>query len=121
MMNQSFKFTTIQKKMQAQLDLPTAVFVSNGEIFIADMNNHRVRKVLWNGQIVTIAGTGVAGYNGDDQPATSAQINGPICVVVSIKFTFRNYIEFERLIRMELFQQLQEMEWEDTMEMVNLL
>ena len=33
-------------------------FVSNGEVFIADTFNHRVRKVLRNGQIVTIAGTG---------------------------------------------------------------
>ena len=69
--------------MQAQLCNPAAVFVSNGEVFIADMNNHRVRKVLRNGQIVTIAGTGLSGYNGDGQPATSAQLSGPVCVVVS--------------------------------------
>ena len=71
------------KKMQAQLCNPAAVFVSNGEMFIADMNNHRVRKVLRNGQIVTIAGTGVAGYSGDGQLATSAQLEHPVCVVVS--------------------------------------
>ena len=42
-----------------------------------------MRKVLRNGQIVTICGTGIAGYNGDDQLATNAQLNSPCSVVVS--------------------------------------
>ena len=67
----------------AQLNHPQAVFVSNGEIYIADTNNHRVRKVLRNGQIVTICGTGIAGYNGDGQLATEAQLHSPRYVVVS--------------------------------------
>ena len=71
------------KKMQAQLNGPASVFVSNGQVYIADMLNHRVRKVLPNGQIVTICGTGQAGYNGDNQPATQAQLDGPACVFVS--------------------------------------
>ena len=69
--------------MKSLLGNPTCVFVSNGEVFFADRGNHRVRKVLRNGQIVTIAGTGVKGYNGDDQPATKAQLNHPHCVLVS--------------------------------------
>jgi len=72
------------KATNAQLNGPCGVFVSdNGEIYIADASNHRVRKVLLNGQIVTIAGTGEAGYNGDDQPATLAKLNFPTSVVVS--------------------------------------
>ena len=67
----------------AQLSFPFGVFVSNDEVFIADTNNHRVRKVLRNGQIVTICGTGVQGYNGDGQLATEAQLNYPYSVVVS--------------------------------------
>ena len=59
------------------------MFVSNGEVFFADSDNHRVRKVLRNGQIVTICGTGIGGYNGDDQPATKAQLKSPQCVFVS--------------------------------------
>jgi len=47
-------------KKMAQLNYPGSVFVSNGEVFIADTKNRRVRKVLRNGQIVTIAGTGIS-------------------------------------------------------------
>ena len=67
----------------AQLNQPYGVFVSNGEVFICDTFNHRVRKVLRNGQIVTICGTGFPGYNGDGQLATHAQLNVPYSVVVS--------------------------------------
>ena len=59
------------------------IFVSNGEIFVADTYNHRVRKILRNGQIVTIAGNGIRGFSGDGQLATEAQISSPTCVVVS--------------------------------------
>ena len=65
------------------LHYPTSVFVSNGEIFIADSGNHRVRKLLRNGHIVTIAGTGVKGYNGDGILATDAQLYLPSSVFVS--------------------------------------
>ena len=67
----------------SQLNKPCGVFVSNGEVYIADTNNHRVRKFLRNGQIVTIAGTGIEGYNGDDQLATDAHLSCPTSVVVS--------------------------------------
>ena len=67
----------------AQFYFPFDVFVSNGEVFIADLENHRVRKVLRNGKIVTICGTGISGYNGDGQPATNAQLSRPCSVVVS--------------------------------------
>ena len=41
----------------------------------ADTCNHRIRKVLQNGIIKTIAGTGVVGYNGDDQLAVNAHLH----------------------------------------------
>ena len=60
------------------------VFVTpNGEVFFTDQNHHRVRKILRTGETVTICGTGIAGYNGDDQPATHAQLNTPSFVLVS--------------------------------------
>jgi len=61
---------------------PHGVFVSNGEVFICDTFNHRVRKLLRNGQIVTIAGTGECSGDGC-QLATNAQLNHPHSVVVS--------------------------------------
>ena len=70
-------------KKMAQLNKPHCVFVSGGEIYFSDTINHRVRKVLRNGQIVTICGNGIQGYNGDGQLATNAQLNYPCSVVVS--------------------------------------
>ncbi len=41
-------------------------------------SNHRVRKVtVSTGIITTIGGTGVAGYSGDNGPATTAKLNFP--------------------------------------------
>jgi len=69
--------------MSTQVNTPQSVFVWNDQVLFADFDNHRVRKILPNGSTVTIAGTGVAGYNGDDQLATMAQLDYPCCVFVS--------------------------------------
>ena len=53
-----------------------------GNIYLADQNNNRVRKVDTNGAITTFAGTGAAGYSGDGGPAVQAQLNGPLGVCV---------------------------------------
>ncbi len=60
----------------ASLYYPEAIAVdSAGNIYIADSNNARVRKVTaGTGVISTIAGTGVFGYSGDQGPATEAQL-----------------------------------------------
>lgn len=55
----------------------------SGNIYIADSQNSRIRKVYKNtGIIITIAGTGVAGYLGDSDLATKAQLAYPVCVRV---------------------------------------
>jgi len=54
----------------------------DGNLFIADMGNHRIRKVGTSGQITTVAGNGTAGFGGDGGPATSAALNYPIGVAV---------------------------------------
>ena len=50
----------------AQLNSPGGIAVDrSGNLYIADVNNHRVRKVTAAGIISTIAGTGTAGLSGD--------------------------------------------------------
>ncbi|KOG52205.1 leucine-rich repeat-containing protein [Streptomyces griseoflavus] len=51
-----------------------------GNLYIADCNNHRVRKVDTRGVITTVAGNGTGGYVSDGGPATSTQINYPLDV-----------------------------------------
>ena len=69
---------------QARLSFPQSVtFDAAGDLLIADTSNNAVREVdAVTGKIRTIAGTGTAGYNGDGQAATSAQLNSPWSVVV---------------------------------------
>jgi sugar lactone lactonase YvrE len=45
-----------------------------GNLYISDENNLRIRKVDEDGIITTIAGTGEEGYSGDGGPATSAKL-----------------------------------------------
>jgi len=52
----------------------------NENIYFTDEGNNCIRKITRGDTITTIAGTGVAGYNGDGILATSAQLNGPIGV-----------------------------------------
>ena len=53
-----------------------------GNLYIAEWNNHRIRKVNSAGVISTVAGTGTAGFSGDGGAATSAQLNYPIGVAL---------------------------------------
>jgi sugar lactone lactonase YvrE len=57
-------------------------FGPDGSMYIADRANHKIRRVAPNGVISTFAGTGSAGYNGDDIAATSARLNSPYGVDV---------------------------------------
>jgi uncharacterized protein (TIGR03437 family) len=62
----------------AQLFNPYDVAVDNsGNLFIADWNNFRIRKVTPDGIITTVAGNGVSGFSGDGGPATNAQLSNP--------------------------------------------
>jgi len=68
----------------AQLNFPPGVAAdSGGNLYIADYDNARIRKVAAaTGIITTVAGNGTAGYSGDGGPATSAQLNGPFGAAV---------------------------------------
>lgn len=62
----------------ATLNNPTGViFDASGNLYIADKNNNAVRKVSTAGVITTFAGTGIAGFSGDNGQATSATLNLP--------------------------------------------
>src|SRR5262245_42591634 len=72
----------------APLGSPVGVAVDGaGNLFIADFNNNRIRKVTAAGVITTVAGTGRAfpfsgGFSGDGGPATAAQLNLPQGIAV---------------------------------------
>jgi sugar lactone lactonase YvrE len=67
----------------AWLNEPTGVAVdTSGNLFIADADNNRVRKVTPAGVISTVAGNGSGGFGGDGGPATSAEIYAVQDIVV---------------------------------------
>jgi sugar lactone lactonase YvrE len=53
-----------------------------GNLYLADSGNQRIRKVSTDGHIQTIAGTGVLGFSGDGGPAVEAQLNTPTAVAL---------------------------------------
>jgi sugar lactone lactonase YvrE len=64
---------------QATFTGPNGIsFDSNGNLYVADTGNHAIRLIsAANGNITTIAGTGTAGFGGDNGPATQAMLNAP--------------------------------------------
>lgn len=70
----------------ATLSLPTGVAVdSNGNIYIADTDNHRIRKIA-AGLITTVAGNGEQTYSGDGGLATAAGLDSPSGIAVDAAF-----------------------------------
>ncbi len=60
------------------LEVPSGVAVGpDGSVFISERDGARVRVVTPDGFIRTFAGTGVAGFSGDGQRATAAQLHDP--------------------------------------------
>jgi hypothetical protein len=67
----------------AQLYEPYQLAIdSNGDLFIADEGNNRIREITPDGTIATVAGNGVRAYGGDGGPANSAQLDAPTGVAV---------------------------------------
>jgi hypothetical protein len=66
---------------KARLDFPHGLAVdAAGRLLIADSGNERIRRVEGNGTIITVAGTGESGADGDNGPAAEAELDSPVDV-----------------------------------------
>jgi NHL repeat len=63
---------------QAQLNTPWGIGLDlRDRLLIGDGANHRVRRIEDDGRLVTLAGSGRQGYDGDGGPALKASLNYP--------------------------------------------
>ena len=58
----------------------SAVLDSQGDLYVSDTSNCRIRKIKKTGVISTFAGTGICGYSGDGGPAHSARLHYPFWI-----------------------------------------
>ncbi len=67
----------------AQMCAPHGLAINaSGDLFVAEPNNHVVRKITSGGIITLVAGNNSAGFSGNGGQATAAQLNGPVDVAV---------------------------------------
>jgi hypothetical protein len=70
--------------LSAQLDTPSSVaLLPDGGFLIADTGNHRIRRVLPDGRMTTVAGGAVAGFVGDGGPAGQSLLSSPRDIAVA--------------------------------------
>lgn len=62
--------------------LPGIAADEGGNLFLADRDNHRVRRLGPGGETTTFAGTGAPGFNGNDRAAVTAHLDRPYDVEV---------------------------------------
>ncbi|MBA7695691.1 Virginiamycin B lyase [subsurface metagenome] len=69
---------------EARMMSPHGIDVSpDGSLYIADVGNHRIRRVGPDGIITTVAGNGYIGYGGDGGPATEASFEQAVDVALA--------------------------------------
>lgn len=67
--------------VSASFNTPSALAIDReGNLYVADTGNNRIRKVSKEGNVTTLAGDGTAGYR--DGPAAQAQFDAPVGVAV---------------------------------------
>jgi len=67
----------------ATLEHPHGIAVDGeGNVYVADYHNNRIRKIDIGGTITTVAGNGTWGNSGDGGPATEAALSRPRAVAV---------------------------------------
>jgi sugar lactone lactonase YvrE len=67
----------------AQFCNPSGLWLTTaGDLYVADVANHRIRKIVSSGIITTVAGSGAGPYGGDGGAATLATLNYPVAVYV---------------------------------------
>lgn len=70
--------------LDAELAWPRGVAVdADGSLYVADCGNSRIRRVVPDGTISTVAGTGTEGHGGDGGPALSAQLADPHSIALA--------------------------------------
>jgi uncharacterized protein (TIGR03437 family) len=82
----------------AQLDIPTDIAIdANGNLYICDTSNSRVRKVTPGGIITTFAGNGHVVYEGDNVQAATTAVPDPSGIAVDSQGNV--YIASNRRVR----------------------
>lgn len=73
-----------QAAIAARLNTAASIAVTNnGQLYIADAANNRIRRVGVDGIITTVAGNGAQGFSGNQQLATATSLNHPLSVATS--------------------------------------
>ncbi len=57
---------------------------ADGNLYLADADDSRVRKILPSGVIQTVVGTGTAGFSGDNGPGVKAQLDHPYGLAIDL-------------------------------------
>jgi len=72
---------------RAALNMPHEIqFDSAGHLYIAERDNHVIRKVdAKSGMISTFAGTGTPGFSGDSGPANRAELRSPHSIAIDTR------------------------------------
>jgi sugar lactone lactonase YvrE len=88
--------------LQAEFDRPTSIVLDpQGNLFIVDQNNERIRQLDTTGKVTTLAGTGTAGFQ--DGPLNQAQFDEPFGITIDAKGTLyigdRENYSIRRILR----------------------